>query len=59
MNAIRDNKIMKISKIQDKVELLEVRVRSCSEDCQEWSGNSAESTPGCQFSFSCKVTCMF
>lgn len=59
MNVIRDNKIMKISKIQDKVELLEVRGRSCGEDCREWAGNSNESTPGCHLGYSCKATCLF
>ena len=57
MNAIRDNKIMKISKIQDKVEMLEVRGKGCDEDCKLYVGNTSETIPGCMLTWNCQMTC--
>ena len=57
MNAIRDKKIMKISKIQDKVEMLEVRGKGCNDDCELYVGNTSETIPGCRTTWNCKMTC--
>ena len=50
-------KIEKIEKITDKIEVMDVRGQGCTDDCAAWSGNSAANPAGCTVSFSCNITC--
>jgi len=50
---------LKIKKIEEKVNALEVKGQGCTDDCADWSGKSAASPIGCTVKFSCKITCAF
>lgn len=49
---------LKIKKIEDKVNALEVKGQGCTDDCADWVGKSAASPAGCSVTFSCKITCV-
>lgn len=48
---------LKIKKISDKIEVMDVKGQGCKDDCADWSGNSAAKPAGCTVTFSCKITC--
>ncbi|MEC0170024.1 hypothetical protein D3C87_1877170 [compost metagenome] len=50
---------LKIKKIEDKINALEVKGQGCKDDCADWSGKSASNPAGCSVTFSCKITCAF
>ena len=43
---------LKIKKIEEKVNALEVKGQGCTDDCADWSGKSAASPNGCTVKFS-------
>lgn len=45
------SKELRISKIQDKIEGLEVKGQGCRNDCKQghWSGNNSYYTSGCKW----------
>lgn len=48
---------LKIKKISDKIEVMDVKGQGCTDDCADWSGNSAAKPAGCTVTFGCKITC--
>ena len=50
---------LKLSKITDKIEELDVRGQGCLDDCADWSGNKASDPAGCKVTFSPKITTLW
>lgn len=55
---VMDKFIDTIKKIEDKVEVMDVKGQGCTDDCADWHGNSAAQPYGCNVDFSCKITCL-
>ncbi len=47
-----------MKKIENKVEIMDVKGQGCGDDCAEWSGATNTATSGCKLGSGCNITCL-